>query len=387
MAASVLTRAKAQLVLQEPFYATILLNLKEVLCETLPDGRPLWLAATNGTELFINPMNVEKLSIGKVKGLLKHEVMHVAQLHNYRGVGKEAKRWNHATDDVINPIIIAEGGELPDGGRPGVPGMTAEKRYNELPPEPPGQGGGGAGGSKPGRGSAQNPMDDDIMPAKDQSQAGMEKTKVMIAQAAAVAKAMGKMPEKLRQSLEEIFEPKVDWKEQLRQFLTEVTPTDYSFRRPNRRMIAGDNPMYLPGIDGHDSMRGLGVLIDTSGSMGMDDMKRALGEVAGAVADVKPSRLVVAYCDAKVQHSDEFDQPTDAQVRETLERHGGGGTSMPAGLKWFTRKHPDIQAVVVITDMETPFGEESDFPFPVLWASTNPRREAPWGTTIQIDFD
>lgn len=386
MAASNLTKAKSQLVLQEPFYATILLNLKEHLVEKTPDGRDLWMAATNGTDLFINPVNIEKLPIAQIKGVLKHEVMHVAQLHPWRGEGKEGRRWNHATDYVINPMIIDEGGELPPNCLDGTvyKGQTAEKVYSQLPPEPPGGGGGGRG---QGGANGGNPLDDDVMPAKDKSQAGEEAAKVMIASAAAVAKSMGKLPAALKELVDEIMNPKIDWKEALRRWLTESSPTDYSFRRPNRRFISGDSPMYLPGIDGTDSMNKLGVLIDTSGSVGMEELKQMLGEVAGAVADVAPKGLVVAYCDAKVDHHDVFDQPTDAQVRETLQRHGGGGTNMPAGLTWFKRKFPDVQSVFVLTDGYTPWGEEDDYPFPVLWAVTTPGLVAPWGETIQLDLD
>ena len=380
MTPSVLTKAKAQLVLQEPFYAAILLQLEVVLTEKVGD-RDLWMAATDGAKLYINPKNFEQLSLAKAKGVLKHEVMHVAQMHPFRGEGKEARRWNHATDSAINPIIFDEGGELPDGVLTGAgfKGMTAEQIYAQLPPEPPGQGG--------GRGNQQNPMDDDVVPAPDKSQAAQDKAKVMISQAASVAAAMGKLPAHVKEALDEILSPKVDWTEYLRTWLTEVSPSDYSFARPNRRFIAGDNPMYLPGMHSNDSMRSLGFMIDTSGSISMDVMKQFLGEAAGAVADVKPSRLVVAYCDAKVQHADVFSEPTEAAVCETLARHGGGGTSMPAGLTWFKRKHADVQAVVVMTDGETPWGEESDYPFPVLWCITNKRITAPWGITLHVDLD
>ena len=383
--ASVFDRAKAQMVLQDPFYACIMLNLEVITGEKLPDGRDLWMAATNGTQLFINPKNFETLTIGEAKGVLKHEVMHVAQLHPWRGEGKEGRRWNHATDMAINPIILEEGGELPKGVLDGTSfkGQSAEKIYEQLPPMPPGQGGGGKGPN----GQPNNPLDDDVMPAADKSSVAQEKAKMMVAQAAAVAQAQGKLPAKVKAMLDDVLNPKVDWTEALRTWLTETTNDDYSMARPNRRFLTGDNPIYLPSMQGIGAMGILGFMFDTSGSMSMDMMKQALGEAAGAVADVKPSSLILAYCDAAVQHHEVFDQPTDAQVREKLERHGGGGTNMPAGLKWFTRKFPEVKAVIVFTDGETPWGSEEDYPFPVLWAITNPRITAPWGTTIHVPVD
>lgn len=379
MAVSVLMKAKAQLVLQEPFYATILLNLKTVECEKLPNGRDLWLAATDGEHLFINPKNVEELPIAEVKGLLKHEVMHIAGMHLWRGQGKEPQRWQHACDYSINEIILEEGGQLPAGGcvSNAFRGMSAEQIYKQLPPEPP----------RDPNNPSTNPMDDDMLSPSIPGAAGEAAAQQVVSQAAAVAKAQGKLPGKLKELLDEVFRPKVDWKEQLRAFLTELTPDDYSFAKPNRRFIAGDNPIYLPGLAGTGAMKGMGYLNDTSGSITMEEMKQGLGEIGGAVEDVKPSKLIVAHCDAKVQHHEVFDHPSAATVNEKLERHGSGGTNMLAGLTWFERRFPDVQAVIVFTDGEFNFKTDHEYPFPVLWAITNPNIVAPWGTTIHVELD
>lgn len=378
---SVLQRAKAQLVLHEPFFATLMLQMPVVETDKV-NGKPLWMAATDSQTLYVNPENFNKLTVAVAKGVLKHEIMHVAQMHNYRAQGREQQRWNHACDYAINPMILDEGGELPPGVLDGssFKGQSAEQIYAQLPPMPPKD-----PNAKPDPNG--NPMDDDVLPAPDQSQAAQDKTKSRIVQAANVAKARGKLPSHIREAIDEVMKPKVDWFGELREFLTESNPTDYSFSRPNRRYIAGEDPMYLPSLVGTDSMRGLGVVLDTSGSITMHELGQGLGEIVGAVVDVAPKRLVVAYCDAKVQHSDVFDQPGEAQVAETFERHGNGGTSMPAGLKWFKRNHPDIQAVMVYTDGETEWGNEDDYPFPVLWAITNARITAPWGRTIHIELD
>lgn len=382
MVTSVLQKAKAQLVLQEPFYATILLNLDIRETKKLPDGSDLWMAATDGTSMWVNPENFEKLSVAKAKGVLKHEVMHVAQLHPWRGQGKEHQRWNHATDYAINPIITEEGGELPDNvlNSPGFKGMSAEQIYAQLPPQPQGSG-------KPQAGPG-NPLDNDVMPAKDMSQSGVDKAKTMISQAANVAKAMGKLPEHVEAMIDEIFNPKVDWREQLRSFLTEATPTDYSFARPNRRYIAGESPMYLPSMAGHDSMESLVFVMDTSGSITMDELQQGLGEVVGAITDVCPKRLVVAYCDSAVQHHDVFDQPGEAQVADSFKRYGAGGTNMLAALKWTQRNFPNTKAVIVWTDGVCSFPtEDAEYGFPVLWAISNPRITCPVDTTVHVELD
>lgn len=385
---TVLQRARAQLVIHEPFFATILLQLNIVECSKTPDGRDLWLAATDGETLFINPKNFEQLTVAKAKGVLRHEVEHIARLHPWRIDGRDPERWNHATDYAINPDIIAEGGELPDGvlNSPAFKGMSAEQIYAQLPPIPPKGNGGNGNGNQPGNGGNQppsNPLANDVLPAKDNSQAAVAKAKTMVAQAANVAKARGKMPASMQAEIDELLNPKVDWREQLAQYLTETTATDYSFRRPNRRFVAGDDPMYLPSVVGTDAMESILIVLDTSGSISLDELRQGLGEVVGVISDVSPRRLIVAYCDAKVQHHDVFDNPQEAEVMATAKRHGGGGTNMPAALTWATRKFPEVKAAIVWTDGHTPFGDGDDYPFPVVWAMTT-GIEAPWGSTIHV---
>lgn len=374
MAATILQKAKTSLVISEPFYATILCNLTVVESKTLPSGKPLWIAATNGTELFLNPERFNQLTVAQAKGVLKHEVMHIAQLHPWRGQGKEPKRWNDACDYAINPIILEEGGELPKGVLDGSAfvGKTAEQIYNLLPPSDPND--------------SRDGMDDDLMPAKDTSAAGQAKAATMISQAVQAAKARDKLPAHIKSMIDEVLRPRIDWKEELRQWLTAKSPSDYSFRKPNRMYMTGPGKMYLPGLDGHDDMESFGVLMDTSGSITMAELQQGLGEIVGAVVDVNPKKLVVAYCDAAVQHADVFDNPGEAEVAATFERHGQGGTSMPAGLKWFKRNHPATQAVMVWTDGYTDWGNQEDYPFDVLWCISEPSITAPWGTTLHVEI-
>lgn len=375
MAATILQKAKTQMVIQEPFYATILCNLAVVETKSMPDGRDLWIAATNGTELFLNPENFNKLTVAEAKGVLKHEVMHIANLHPWRGQGKERRRWNHACDYAINPMILEEGGELPTGVLDGSAfvGKTAEQIYQMLPPMDDNDGDNGG-------------MHDDLMPAKDTSAAGQAKAQTMISQAVQAAKARDKLPSFVKSLIEDVFKPRIDWKEALRQWLTAKSPSDYSFRRPNRMFMTGPNKMYLPGLDGHDDMECFGVLLDTSGSITHNELSQGLGEIVGAVTDVNPKKLVVAYCDSAVQHADVFENPGEAEVAASFERHGAGGTSMPSGLKWFKRNHPTVQAVMVWTDGYTDWGDQADYPFDVLWCISTPEIVAPWGETIHVEI-
>ncbi len=374
---STFDKAKTRLVMVDPFFATIIMGLTPVFGEKLPNGKDLWLAATDGTSLFINPTAYEALPLPEAVGVLKHEAMHVALMHPFRRGTRTAKRWNNAADYVINPLIVGEGGALPPKVLDGSPfkGMTTEQVYAALPEDEEGD----DDGDGDGGGDGGNPLGDDLMDAPDKSSVAEAKVKANVAQAAQVAKAMGKMPGAIRELLDDVFSPTVSWLETLREFLTETSRTDYSFARPNRRFVAQN--MYLPALYGTDGMRKLGVVVDTSGSIGVEELKQFFGEICGAVDECAPSQLVVTYCAAEVNHVDRFDGASSAEVKSSAKRVGGGGTNMVAALEWFEEHEPDTAAVIVLTDGYTPFGD--DRTLPVLWAITSDI-VSPVGTTVRV---
>lgn len=379
--ASVFDKAKVRLLLDEPFYATLMMHLNVVECEKTPGGQDLWLAATSGETLFINPVNFEQLSVPRGVFVLKHEIMHVALLHPYRRGDRDAKRANHAMDYVINDMMHHEGNDLVDGvlHQPAQYSrhMSWEEVYNLLPEPPKDEEGKGQG--QPGEGD--NPLDDDIMEAPDQSEEAQSEAVERVVQAAQVAKAMGKLPAWAQSFLGDLMEPKVDWTEALARFLTEVTESDYSFARPNRRFVS--QGMYLPGKYGNDGMGKLAVVFDTSGSVSMDEIKRFASEVVDVVQRTEPVGLALIYCDAEVQHVDEFDHPTKDEVMESLGRYGCGGTDMTAALDWVDDNLEGVKAAIVFTDGYTPFGNERSYP--TLWAVTSKGVEARMGETLYVE--
>lgn len=379
----IIQKARVRMVMHEPFYATLLMSMETKYCEVLPleyGGRALWLAATDGSTLFLNPENVRKEPLDKIVGLLKHEIMHVALLHNYRTGDRQRKRSNKAQDYVINDMIIHEGGQLPDGGLhdPNKYGRDKawEEVYDLLPPDPydDGSGGGSGGGSG-------DPFDGDVLPAQDQSPEAKQAAAQRVIEAAHQAKARGNCPAWVEAHLGDILNPKQDWREQMQQFLTEVSDNDYTFQRPNRRFLYQD--LYLPGPFSEDAMGKLAIVFDTSGSVSPKEIQRFASEVMGMMEHCEPMALELVYCDMAVQHHDSFDSPDPETVRQSFVRHGAGGTDMTVALDYLDETVDNIQACVVFTDGYTPFGNERDYP--VLWAITSPGVQADMGQTLYVE--
>ena len=157
-----LGRAKLWLYKQNDFlpFAEILNGLRTVPCREI-GGQPLPTMAVDKLDnIFINPEFLEKLPLGEVIGVLAHEAFHHLNLTFPRQNGRDMKRWNIATDYIMNRDLIRDGLSLPslgliptqkngryyitDGGlNLDITEMTSEQLYdyleNNLPPpqEPP----------------------------------------------------------------------------------------------------------------------------------------------------------------------------------------------------------------------------------------------------------
>lgn len=392
---SKIEKAKAKLVIADPFYATIVLDLR-----TIPDPT-IDTACTDGSAIWYNPEFFESLPLEECVGVLKHEAMHVANLHMFRKGSRDFGKWNKACDAVINDVLLRkEKNALPDGcvDVPGASQYSAEQYYNTMPDSPNSGGGQGQGQGQQGQSGGQgqqsgqgqpdgndssDPLDGDVIEAPDKSEAAQARAKATVARARNAAKARGLMPADLEEWLDKMLNSSVNWKSTLRRFLTEQSDDDHSLARPDRRFVSDD--IYLPGRFGEDAMGEMAVVMDTSGSVSNEELGQFFGEVAAVVTECSPEKLVVVYCDADVAHVDEFEQPSEAEFTQVTKRYGGGGTTMPVGIQYVEDNYPNCKACVVLTDGGTPWGNPAKIP--TLWAITEEGRVPDWGEHVHVELD
>jgi hypothetical protein len=137
-----LTRARTQLLLNQPFFGTVCLRLK-----LMPGAVPTM--ATDGCRIVYDSAFVEDLKPAELEAVLAHEVMHCALGHHCRRGERDPALWNQAADLAINPILVSNGFTLPAGALldPAFDNLSAEEIYARLlqrnqeesstpPPEP-----------------------------------------------------------------------------------------------------------------------------------------------------------------------------------------------------------------------------------------------------------
>lgn len=335
-------------------------------------------AMTNGRDRFYGRSFVESLTDQEVVGVVLHELLHVAYQHNWLWGHlwkQDPKRANIAADLCINQEIKdleqkhRDFIKLPDAGLydPQYKGLDTGEIYRRLKEQ--GEDGGEGGFDE---------HDFDQLSDEEKEVVGAEIDQA-IRQGALLAGKMGGEESRL---IQELTAPKIDWREQLREFMSAVSQghDDSTWRRPNRRWLGED--LYMPSSIS-ESMGCLVVGIDTSGSITGELVSSFLSEVVGICQNVQPEVLHLIECDAKVQSHKVFDSASLSGVESIRELHGGGGTDMREIFKLVATNQLKPEAIIVLTDMETPFPTE--VPCPTLWASTSKHIKAPVGATICLD--
>jgi predicted metal-dependent peptidase len=300
-------------------------------------------------------------------GVLAHECMHNALAHPMRQGGREFGNWNVACDLAINPLLLQAGIVLPSGRlMPGEgnyapldAGKSAEEYYAALAaPEPPNGADGDSihSGSDPGRcGGVEAPSQS----AAEIRQAEAER-QVAVAQAHAAAATRGELTGGLGRAVDSVLHPSADWRAVLREFVAATARTDYSWARPNRRLIA--QGLYLPGLRSEE-LGQVVIAVDTSGSID----EKLLGTFAA-----EANAVLAAYdCVVAVVHHDSIVQKTQTWTSAdgplVLDPVGGGGTSHVCVFDWLNASGIDACCLIALTDLETEF-PVSVPAVPVLWA-------------------
>ena len=210
-------------------------------------------------------------------------------------------------------------------------------------------------------------------PVADEAERAAEENewKVALTQAANLAAASqdaGNLPGDLIRQIEEMLDPKANWRELLRRFMDQFAKSDYTWSAPNRRHIS--DGIYLPSMQSEQLPPFLFVM-DCSGSMSQRALAEAQSELQSIVDTLNPEFVDVIYFDTRVTNHQRFEAGDNVE----FDAKGGGGTKFAPVCDWINNSDEDYAVVVWFTDMEAWDWEECEAPdAPVLfvdWTGTH----------------
>ena len=342
-----LAKISKTLLLEQPFYGLFLISLNKVWREDLPTAG----VSINGInqQLAINPEFWNSLNDNVKKGILIHELMHIAFNHLItRSNYDDKKLFNIAADLEINQYIDRDW--LPEEGifldtfpTLSLPIKAGTNAYYKL--------------LQQAHEDGTSPELDDLMAQGDMHftwgeggeelsesekkliQKQIEHQLVGIAE---TCKAQGNIPGHFSELIDRLFhvEPaKFDWRGYLRRFAGNSNKiyTKKTRRKPNKRY--NGNPALKIKTRNHVLLA-----IDTSGSVNKSELEEFISEMHHIYKT--GSEITVIQCDTVLYNPEPFNP------RKEFKIQGRGGTSFQPVIDHFNSARNRYTSIIYFTDGE-----------------------------------
>jgi len=378
-----LIAGRVSLLLNSPFFGNMATRLEltnaDEWCAT---------AATDGRKFYYNSRFVNMLRSGEVSFLFGHEVLHCCYDHFGRRGERDPQLWNIADDYAVNAELVrSRVGEkittVPCLFDTKYDGMCSEEIYDLLYENAEKidlqdlidqmidehlDGSGDGEDGKPGL-------------SPEEREAIREEMKEAMITAAQQAGA-GNTPDGVKRMIKDITEPKMNWRDLLRQHIQSTVKTDFSWMRPGRKSWHMDSVM--PGMT-PGNMTDIAVAIDTSGSMSDTMLRDFLSELKGITEEFDQFRIHLFTFDTEVYNPKVYTSENMEDITE-YDLQGYGGTDFKAIFNYLKDEAIEPERLVVFTD-GYPWDSwgDPDYCDTLFIIHGSCRNVAPFGITVYYD--
>ncbi len=379
------------MMLEEPFYGRVLRTLTKTSTDRIRTAGVL--AKDGDLKMWFNPAFLAALPGKHIRGVMKHEMLHLIFEHTTTRKFEPHIIWNYATDLAINSHLV---GELPDFGlEPGKafkeltaedkermgeeavrryelvsakvasfpPKMAAEWYFARLMEDPEvkdaiqnpnpdgesgeGEEGEGGGPGQPGNGPAMPGTLDDHDGWGEMSEEDRELVKAKIKQAAGDAAKecdakgqWGSVPAELRRQIKAALVKEVPWQKILDRFCgysrRAHRTTSYSrIHSTMGRLVPGAKRSYTSSV---------ATYIDQSGSVSDAELALCFGELANLA---KNTEFTCYHFDTEV---DEDSKKVWKRQGHPAHRTRGGGTCFVAPKDHANKRRAEFDGYIILTD-------------------------------------
>jgi predicted metal-dependent peptidase len=348
--------ARVGLLLRHPFFGNMATRLRILAADD-------WLptAAVDGRNLYYNTQFFNAMDNKEIEFVVAHEVLHCVFDHLGRREERNPRLYNIAADYIVNNLLVRDR----IGHKPKIvdcfqdfkyEGWASEEVYDELFKDAEkngeeylkqlgemldehldgdsedGDGTNGEGKDSNGHGTSKSKpkfTDEELKQIKDEIKESML--------SAAQSAGAGNTPGEIQRMIKELTEPKMNWRELLRQQIQSTIRNDYTFSRPSRKgQMTG---AILPGMN-FDETIDICIALDMSGSIGDDQARDFLSEIKGIMDEYKDYNIKLWCFDTKVYNEQDFSADGGDDLLD-YDIQGGGGTDFDAN--WSYMKYNDIQ--------------------------------------------
>lgn len=361
-----LVTARVGMLLRASFFGNLATRLKLVNADE-------WCAtaATDGRNFYYNTRFIKMLKPKEIEFLFGHEVLHCVYDHFGRRGDRDPQLFNIANDYAVNADLKKHRvGEfitsVPCLYDSKFDGKSSEEIYDYLYENAEkislqdlidkllddhmdgDTDGGGSDGDKEGNGKGRPKL------SEEERQKIRDEIKEAVLSAAQTCDA-GNLPAGVKRMIQNLTEPKMNWRELVRMQLESTIKSDYTWLRSSRKGWHVDAVM--PGMKTTDAID-IVVFIDMSGSISDKQGRDFLGEIKGIMESFDSYKIHVMTFDTEVYNPQVYTSDNLEQIEE-YELMGGGGTDFDCMFTYMKEHEIEPKKLVVFTD-GYPFGSWGD---------------------------
>ena len=395
--------ARVGLLLRHPFFGNMATRLR---ISAADDWLPT--AAVDGRNLYYNTQFFNAMNNKEIEFVIAHEILHMVFDHLGRREERNPMLYNIAADYIVNNTLVRDR----IGTTPSIvdcfqdfkyEGWTSEEVYDDIKKEAEkngeeflkqlgemldehldmdGEDGDSDNGEeKDANGNTVSKKKPKF--SKETIKEIKDEVKEAMMQAAQSAGA-GNVPAGVARMIKELTEPKMNWRELLRQQIQSTIRNDFTFQRPSRK--GWHTGAILPGQN-FDETIDICIALDMSGSIGNSQAEDFLGEVKGIMDEYKDYNIKIWCFDTEVYGEDDF-SADDGRELTDYEIKGGGGTDFMCNWTYMHENNIQPKKFLMFTDGYAwdSWGEEDycDTVF-VIHSHHDKNLQAPFGQTAHYD--
>jgi predicted metal-dependent peptidase len=352
----ILVTARVGMLLRASFFGNLATRLKLINADE-------WCAtaATDGRNFYYNTRFIKMLRPKEVEFLFGHEVLHVVYDHFGRRGERDPLLSNVAADYCVNADLKKHRvGEfitsVPCLYESKYEGMSYEEVYDDLyknaekidinqliekllddhmdgDDE-------GDGDSRDGKGGTKRPK----LTAEEKAAIRDEIKEAMLS--AAQTCDAGNLPAGVKRIIQDLTEPKMNWRELIRQQIESTVKSDFTWLRTSRK--GWDMDAVMPGMKTQEAID-ICVMIDMSGSISESQGRDFISEVKGIMETFEDYRIHIGCFDTEVYNMQMYTADNLEDIAD-YKLAGGGGTDFDCFFDYFKKEEIEPKKLVVFTD-------------------------------------
>jgi predicted metal-dependent peptidase len=353
----ILVTARVGMLLRASFFGNLATRLKLINADE-------WCAtaATDGRNFYYNTRFIKMLRPKEVEFLFGHEVLHVVYDHFGRRGERDPLLSNVAADYCVNADLKKHRvGEfitsVPCLYESKYEGMSYEEVYDDLYKnaekidinkllekllddhmDGDDEGDGDSRDGKDGKGKRPKLTAEEKAAIRDEIKEAML--------SAAQTCDAGNLPAGVKRIIQDLTEPKMNWRELIRQQIESTVKSDFTWLRTSRK--GWDMDAVMPGMKTQEAID-ICVMVDMSGSISESQGRDFISEVKGIMETFEDYRIHIGCFDTEVYNMQMYTADNLEDISE-YKLAGGGGTNFDCFFDYFKKEEIEPKKLVVFTD-------------------------------------